>query len=117
MTPLLAEQTMKTDRAWPCNACSKTQFPAFSNMHYMAMPGQSSLSARRAAESFIQNRISEAHQLAQNGNRSGALLALSEAMHTIQDSSSPMHVDRDGLPKVWHPEWPFGHSPNEYFGN
>lgn len=38
-------------------------------------------------------------------------------MHPLMDSSSPMHVDAFGNPKIWNPWWPFGHSPTDWIGN
>jgi RHS repeat-associated protein len=74
---------------------------AWANSHYMKMPFQSQESAKRGAERFIESRIFLA-QLAQTaGDRCEALRLLGQAMHTIQDSSSPAHADRNGLPKTW----------------
>jgi hypothetical protein len=78
--------------------------------------GQSPEAAAKAAQAFIEDRIAAAQQAAEKGNRAEAIKNLAEAMHTIQDSYSPMHRDKDGNPREWNPWWPVGHSPNEKIG-
>jgi hypothetical protein len=88
-----------------------------SYMHAMREYGQSPEEAALYTDLFIQGRIEVARQYAKAGNRRCALVALGEAMHPVMDASSPMHRTPEGRPKIWTPMWPFGHSPNDMYGN
>jgi RHS repeat-associated protein len=89
------------------------------HMHCMARPGQNPDEARRWAENFIEQGIRTARNLAAGGNRPGALRELAEAMHTMQDCTSPEHVDEQGRCRVWDPRSASAlrHSKWEFQGN
>jgi len=70
----------------------------------------------RLRDQFIQDTLEEARRLAQSGNREAALDKFAEACHPIMDSSSPMHVDPNGFPRIWSRWRALGHSPNEIIG-
>ncbi len=80
-----------------------TQWTEDANVHYMARPGQRPQDTRREAERSIAEALEDARNHADKNDYMGALLSLGEAMHTIQDSTSPVHVDSNGLPRVWNP--------------
>src|SRR5690606_41346498 len=87
-------------------------------MHSMAQTGQSPADARAARDSFVGNTMVAARAAADSGDREGALKKFGEAMHPVMDSSSPMHTDANGNPKVWSgigDAW--GHSPTYFIGN
>jgi hypothetical protein len=71
--------------------------------HYMAVPGQDPQIARNNADKFIQDHIDVASQGVDASGKysSAALDALGDAMHTLQDMTSPMHTTADGTPKTW----------------
>jgi len=96
----------------------KTQGADESHMHSMAQTGQSPADARAARDSFVGNTMVAARAAADSGDREGALKKFGEAMHPVMDSSSPMHTDANGNPKVWSgigDAW--GHSPTDFIGN
>ena len=71
--------------------------------HYMAVPGQNPQVAKENADNFIVSNIAQAAQGTDaSGNMSSdALNHLGDAMHTLQDMTSPMHTSDDGIPLVW----------------
>jgi RHS repeat-associated protein len=72
---------------------SETQDEVYSPWHAMRKRNQSPEDARRLANQFIRNQICLARNLKGLGHENQALRALSRAMHTLQDSSSPAHYD------------------------
>ena len=60
--------------------------------HYMAVPGQDSQQAKQNADSLIMSNISQASQGtdASGHMSSNALDHLGDAMHTLEDMTSPM---------------------------
>ncbi len=76
--------------------------------HSMRRPGQSIADAIREREDFIAHNLSLARKFACYGDIDSKELALhflGEALHTLMDSSSPMHVDENGNPYTW-PSFP-----------
>ncbi len=74
--------------------------------HYMAVPLQDPQVARHNADKSIQDHIDRASQgVDPSGNFSSAALdALGDAMHTLQDMTSPMHTTDNGTPRTWEGE-------------
>lgn len=72
---------------------ANTQAERFANMHAMRRRGQSPEDARREANSFVRRMICRARALDAKGMRRAALIALSQAIHTLQDSTSPAHAN------------------------
>jgi hypothetical protein len=95
---------------------------SMTNAHGMREGGQSVVAAKAATDKFINDRVEAAKAHVDAGRQAGALGPLGEAMHAKQDTSSPMHSDKNGNPKVWNPKNPLnwinngGHSPNERWG-
>ena len=83
----------------------------------MSHEGQTAAEAVKARDEFVRRTIEDARRHASTGDRNGALDRLGQACHPIQDAASPEHTDSKGAPKQWNPNWPFGHSPNDYVGN
>lgn len=72
--------------------------------HYMALPGQDPQVAKQNADKSIVGNIAQAEQGTDaSGNMSSdALNHLGDAMHTLEDMTSPMHTTDDGTPLVWY---------------
>ncbi len=85
--------------------------------HSMRQSNQSPDEAIRLRDQLVGEKIDAARRAVQSGNRDEALRRIGEACHPIMDSFSPMHTTSNGSPKIWNPWWPFGHSPNEIYGN
>lgn len=96
---------------------SRTQAANQSYMHSMRLKSQTAEEAIRLRDQFVTSTLDDAKRLARSGNKNAALVRFGEACHPIMDSSSPVHVDVFGNPRIWNPWWPFGHSPNDYIGN
>src|SRR5205823_5683399 len=94
-----------------------SQSAAEAYKHSMRRSNQSSDEAIRLRDQFVAEGIAAGRRAAKSGNRDEALRRIGEACHPIMDSFSPMHTTPNGLPKIWNPAWPFGHSPNEIYGN
>ena len=77
--------------------------------HYMALPGQDPQVAKNNSDNLIDSNIAAASQGTDaSGNMSsGALDHLGDAMHTLEDMTSPMHTTDNGTPLVWYGN--FGH--------
>lgn len=82
--------------------------------HYLADQGQDPDSARARSEAYISLELKAARGSAMHGRMDEALDHLGNALHTIEDSSSPAHVDDDRHPKVYPGP---GHSPTEFWGD
>jgi RHS repeat-associated protein len=76
--------------------------------HFMQNPtGDSAANATSAAWRFVGDQLLAAYQnVGANGtlNKAG-LDALGDALHTVQDYTSPMHTDADFSPMVWRGGW------------
>ena len=62
--------------------------------HAMSAPGQPAWYARFLAENFVRNEITAAQDCEHAGGRSNHIIAmqhLGNAMHTLQDATSPSH--------------------------
>ena len=99
------------------NFDKSTQAGNLSFLHSMMESGANPVDAMRLRDEFISVALADARRLAKTGDRNAALDRLGQACHPIMDSSSPMHTNPDGTPRVWNPNWPFGHSPNDTIGN
>jgi hypothetical protein len=75
-----------------------TQDEQFAPWHAMRRRGQSPEDARNEANDFIRNRICTARMYEANGFDEDAMRALSQAIHTMQDSTSPAHF---GFQEAW----------------
>jgi hypothetical protein len=93
-----------------------TQSSDQSYKHSMRPKNQSAADAIRQRDAFIDYMKKKARDAAKNGCREEALRLLGEAMHPLMDATSPLHVDKDGDPRVWDPMHPLGHSPNDMMG-
>ena len=60
--------------------------------HAMSAPGQSAAQAWAASNEFVRNEIGVARDLEGKGQHEQALGHLGNAMHTMQDSTSPAHM-------------------------
>ncbi len=88
----------------------------WSHAHSMARKGESAAAAIKKRDDFINDSLKKAKDAADCGKRDEALDLLSQALHAIMDSSSPMHIDANGNPQVFNPWAPWGHSPNDSIG-
>ena len=70
-----------------------TQDPAYAPQHATRRPGQTREDARGEANRFIRGKICLARELAGRGFEDQPLTALGQAIHTLQDSTSPAHFD------------------------
>jgi RHS repeat-associated protein len=95
----------------------KTQGVQFTHVHSMRAKDQKPEDAISARDTFIKETLEKAKKAANSGECDEAMDLLGQALHPIMDSTSPMHTDSSGNPKVWNPLWPFGHSPNDSIGN
>lgn len=72
-----------------------------SNLHSMLMPFQSQASALQNRDFFVDQQIILGQILYGDGN-SDANLHFAQAAHTMQDATSPAHVDSNGNLKTWY---------------
>jgi RHS repeat-associated protein len=79
------------------------QSPGGSYKHFMRSPGQTADEATEESWSFVSTRLLQATtMLGPNGElTSASLSSLGDAMHTLQDFTSPSHTDSSGMPFVW----------------
>ena len=94
-----------------------TQSTAECYKHAMASKNIPPVEAAKLRDEFVDGRIKEARRQAIAQNSDSALKSLAHGLHTLMDSSSPMHTGKDGMPLVWDPWWPWGHSPFEAIGH
>jgi len=73
-------------------AMDNDQSSAGAFMHAMRAPRQSDVQAWEAANTFVRNELAIARQLEKSGRHDEALIHVGNAMHTIQDSTSPPHM-------------------------
>jgi hypothetical protein len=88
-------------------------------MHSMRHMFQSKSAAMAQTYLFIEDRIKNAHEAAMKGLCLEALRLLGEALHPVQDRSSPEHTNPDGTPRLWSTFNPYtwaNHSPNDHLG-
>jgi RHS repeat-associated protein len=85
--------------------------------HYMAVPRQDPQQARQNADNLIMSNIAQAIQgTDSSGNMSSSALDhLGDAMHTLEDMTSPMHTTDDGTPKTWEGLGFLGHTGLAHF--
>lgn len=90
-----------------------TQDEVYAHMHAMRRRGESREDARRKANRFIRQQICLARRLAASGHMADAMHALSQAMHTLQDSTSPAHAN---FASAWAPTMAetINHIPHYY---
>ena len=72
---------------------NETQDERYSPWHAMRRIGQNPGDARREANQFIRFSICQAQIYAKQGLNEFAMQSLGQAMHTLQDSTSPAHFD------------------------
>lgn len=90
-----------------------TQDEVYAHMHAMSRRGEDRQDARRKANRFIRQQICIARRLAANGHMSDAMRNLADAIHTLQDSTSPAHAN---FAAAWDPTWGqmLNHLPHDY---
>ncbi len=81
----------------------KDQSPADQYMHAMMSPGQNAGEVSNAMWCFVAGRIGTAQQgvTASGSFTAEGLAALGDAIHTVQDYTSPTHTSAAGDPLVW----------------
>ncbi len=100
-------------------AMDKDQSPSRQYTHAMRQPGQSAEDASNRMWSFVATNIAGANAtLGRNGSfTSTSLDWLGDAIHTVEDYTSPMHTSASGEPLVWgggaHPIQALGHWQGE----
>jgi RHS repeat-associated protein len=100
-------------------AMDKDQSPDDQYMHAMRKPGQSAGEASGKMWDFVATMIGGANAtLGPNGSFTSISLDwLGNAIHTVEDYTSPMHTSSSGEPLVWaggsHPIQAFGHWQGE----
>jgi RHS repeat-associated protein len=77
--------------------------------HSMRNIGESAADAIRERENFIHEKLVQAKKCSKAGKRGEALELLGQALHTIMDSSSPLHINPDGTPRLWPSGYAFQH--------
>ena len=97
---------LKQTSAWVDRIAGQTK--AHSHEHAMRGPDENPADARRAIDQNIQNH-EQAAQRAQGGTPEhagqiddGALKEFGQALHTVEDRTSPAHTDQNGDPQVWN---------------
>jgi hypothetical protein len=90
-----------------------TQDEVYAYMHAMTKREERREDARRNANRFIRQRICIARRLAAGGHISDAMRNLADAIHTLQDSTSPAHAN---FAVAWAPTWgqTINHIPHYY---
>jgi len=81
----------------------RNQGSADSYQHFMYGNGENPATASQNAWSFIANHLEAASAgvNASGGFTGGSIIAFGDALHTIQDYTSPMHTNNFGEPKLW----------------
>ena len=82
-------------------AMDKDQSSEGSATHAMRATGQTAAQARAQANEFVRGELELARTLEAQGKHSEALRHLGNAMHTLQDATSPAH---EGF-QVWDEKW------------
>ena len=82
-------------------AMDKDQSSAGAPTHAMRAPGQTAQQAREQANEFVLGELELARKLEAEGKHSQAMRHLGNAMHTLQDATSPSH----GGFQVWDEKW------------
>ena len=80
---------------------SEYQTSDFSYIHAMSSPVNSVIDARIKANNFVRSEVSTAKRLEAKGKHNLALKHLGQAMHTLQDSTSPAHENF----QFWDGSW------------
>ncbi len=96
-----------------------SQSPEFSYQHFMRPPRQTAAGAADEAWAFVTTRGLQATTMLGVGGEltSAALDDLGDAMHTVQDFTSPAHTNSNGEPYTWR--GPLGENvryAGHYFG-
>lgn len=96
---------LKQTSAWVDRAAGQTK--AHNHEHAMRSPGENPVAARQAINENIQNH-EQAAQRAQGGTpehasqiNNGAMNEFGQALHTVEDRTSPAHTDANGNPREW----------------
>ena len=72
-------------------AADEDQTAAGSYKHAMRSPNQTVAQAMALANAFVRFQIEQARRMEKNGCHDQAMQHLGNAIHTLQDTSSPMH--------------------------
>jgi len=81
----------------------KDQKPADQYKHAMRTPGQSVDAETNEMWNFVASKMQQAQQGVSGGTFTAAgLAALGDAIHTVEDYTSPMHTSASGEPMVWY---------------
>jgi RHS repeat-associated protein len=90
-----------------------TQDEVYAYMHAMRTQRESREDARRKANQFVRQQICTARRLAAKGQIADAMRNLAQAIHTLQDSTSPAHAN---FSIAWAPTWAqtINHAPHYY---
>ena len=98
-------QQLKNTSKWVDRPAGQTK--AHNHEHAMKSPGEDPTVARRAIDQNIQNHEHAAQQ-AQGGTpdhanqiNNRAMDEFGQALHTVEDRTSPAHTDRNGDPRDW----------------
>ena len=78
-----------------------TQSAGDSYVHAMMSEKQDASAAIAQREGFIDREMNLAMMNEQAGDHQGAMMHLGFAIHTVEDETSPAHVDSHGQPKPW----------------
>jgi len=98
-------QQLKNVSKWVDRPAGQTK--AHNHEHAMKSPGEDPAAARRAIDQNIQNHERAAKQ-AQGGTpehanqvNDRAMNEFGQALHTVEDRTSPAHTDQNGNPRDW----------------
>jgi hypothetical protein len=69
--------------------------------HYLRSKSESPAEGKEKAEAYIAGEIKTAQRLRSEGLEDQAAYHLGNALHTIADGTSPVHVDGNGDPKAY----------------
>jgi RHS repeat-associated protein len=111
-------QLVKEGSDWVDSKWNQAFSPA--HWHYLREEGQTRENALALWTLFVDDNLLEAQRLASLGLCREALDRLGRAVHGLNDWSSPVHRDSDGLPMLWkadinHPNF-WRHSPSDNRG-
>ncbi len=86
-------------------AMDKDQSAAGAPTHAMRGPGQTAQQARDQANRFVHSELELARRLEAEGRHPEAMRHLGNAMHTLQDATSPSHERFQVWDEKWNSVW------------